>query len=321
MSIDRVLRSYLKLRHLQLLQVLDEVRNLRKAASLLGITQPAASKALAEIESAFGLALFHRSVAGTHPTAYGEIVVRFARTVLAEFDRTRDDLTNVVGGRAGRVMVAAMSVATGVLLPRSVALLKARSPRTTVLVEDGFLDTLLPRLRAGEFDMVISRLEPRWTTADLEAEPLYQDSLTVVASPHHPLVGVRKPGWRQLSTVPWIVPRAGAPIRLRLERTFSEQGLSMPRDVVEVTSLMSIAMMLRERPAVALLSDCVARDLAGMGVVRVLPVALPFDLAPVGLIRVRGKPVSPAGRLLIDCLHSAAEGVKRGERRGRTALG
>src|SRR5690606_15206515 len=84
-KLDRVLRSYLKLRHLRLLVLLDDTRSLRRAAALLGISQPATSKALSEIESAFGLQLFERSGGGTRPTLYGEVVVRFARNVLAEF--------------------------------------------------------------------------------------------------------------------------------------------------------------------------------------------------------------------------------------------
>ncbi len=56
-QIDRVLRSNLKLRHLQLLVALDEFRHLGKAAEFLSVTQPAVSKVLAEIEEAFRVRL------------------------------------------------------------------------------------------------------------------------------------------------------------------------------------------------------------------------------------------------------------------------
>src|SRR5688572_4495469 len=60
-QIDRVLRSNLKLKHLQLLVALDQFRHLGRAAEFLSLTQPAVSKTLAEIEKLFGLALFDRS--------------------------------------------------------------------------------------------------------------------------------------------------------------------------------------------------------------------------------------------------------------------
>ena len=53
-QIDRVLRSNLKLRHLQMLVALDQFRHLGRAAEFLSVTQPAVSKTLAEIESMFG---------------------------------------------------------------------------------------------------------------------------------------------------------------------------------------------------------------------------------------------------------------------------
>ena len=115
-QIDRVLRSNLKLRHLQMLVALDQFRHLGRAAEFLSVTQPAVSKTLAEIESMFGLPLFERSTRGTEPTAAGASVVRFARSVLAGFDRTRDEIAAEASGAIGRTSVGAMVAATPVLL-------------------------------------------------------------------------------------------------------------------------------------------------------------------------------------------------------------
>src|SRR5258708_8420643 len=68
-KIDRVLRSNLKLRHLQLLVALDQFRHLGRAAEFLAVTQPAVSKTLAEIERMLDMTLFERSTRGTEPTA------------------------------------------------------------------------------------------------------------------------------------------------------------------------------------------------------------------------------------------------------------
>src|SRR6476469_5693277 len=115
-QIDRVMRSNLKLRHLQPLVALDERRPVGRVAEFLSITQPAVSKALAESERMYGLSLFERSTRGTVPTAYGMSVVRFARSVLANHDRTRDEIAALASGAAGRTTVGAMVVATPVLL-------------------------------------------------------------------------------------------------------------------------------------------------------------------------------------------------------------
>jgi DNA-binding transcriptional LysR family regulator len=111
-DIDRVLRSNLKLRHLQLLVALDQFRHLGRASEFLSLTQPAVSKTLAEIERLFGVPLFERSTRGTEPTPYGNTVLRFARSVLADYERTRDELAAVAAGATGRVRVGAMVVAS-----------------------------------------------------------------------------------------------------------------------------------------------------------------------------------------------------------------
>lgn len=84
-----------------------------------------------------GMALFERSTRGTEPTAAGVSMVRFARSVLAGFERTRDEMAAEASGARGRTSVGAMVVATPVLLASAVERLKARSDQTTVMVEEG----------------------------------------------------------------------------------------------------------------------------------------------------------------------------------------
>ena len=180
-QIDRVLRSNLKLRHLQMLVALDQFRHLGRAAEFLSVTQPAVSKTLAEIESMFGLPLFERSTRGTEPTAAGASVVRFARSVLAGFDRTRDEIAAEASGAIGRTSVGAMVAATPVLLAPAIERLKALSSRTTVLIDEGDLTRLLPKLRLGELDLFVGRLEPGYASPDLETEALYDDPMAAVA--------------------------------------------------------------------------------------------------------------------------------------------
>lgn len=310
-KIDRALRSHLKLRHLQFLIVLDDLRHMGKAARTLGMTQSAASKALAEIEAAVGFGLFSRSVHGTRPTDYGERVILFARSVIADFQHTRDDLAALASGATGRVSVGTMGVATPILLSRSLRLLKSRSPGTTVFVDEGFLDGLLPRLRSGEFDFVLSRLEPRWIAPDLHGEALYEEPIAIVSAPSHALARKRKITWHELSREPWLVPRSGSPVRMKFDLTFMERGLDVPGNLIETTSLLGILCFVRERPAVALLTHSVARYFENAGMLKILPVAFPQPLSPVGIIALRGRRFSSGAELLIDSVRQVARLIVR----------
>src|SRR5256885_2547002 len=154
-KIDRVLRSNLKLRHLQLVVALDQSRHLGRAAEFLAVTQPAVSKTLAEIERMLDMTLFERSTRGTEPTAAGVSMVRFARSVLAGFERTRDEMAAEASGTRGRTSVGAMGVATPLLPAPAGEQLKARSAQTTVLGEEGGLPPLPPQLRLGRLGLFL----------------------------------------------------------------------------------------------------------------------------------------------------------------------
>lgn len=122
--LDRVLRSNIKLHHLQLVVALDQFRHLGRTAEFLSVSQPAVSKMLTEVENMLDLILFDRSAPGTEPTISGVAIVRFARSVLADYERTRDEIAAESSGAAGRTRVGSMVVALAVLLAGAVKLLK-----------------------------------------------------------------------------------------------------------------------------------------------------------------------------------------------------
>jgi DNA-binding transcriptional LysR family regulator len=305
-DIDRVLRSNLKLRHLQLLVALDQFRHLGRASEFLTVTQPAVSKTLNEIEKLFGLALFTRSTRGTEPTQQGDVVVRFARTVLADYERTRNELAAVSAGAAGRVSVGAMVVAMPVLLTRAVQLLKARSAQTTVLVEEGDLTRLLPRLRVGEIDLFVGRLEPGYASPDLENEALHDEAMCVVAHPAHPLAAKAKPSWAELSQVAWVMPPPWASSRIKLNQMFYKHKLDPPADIVETASFLATLSFVETRQAVAFWARSVALHAQAQGLVKVLAVKVPIELPPVGIITLRGRRTTPSAEQLMACLREAA---------------
>nr|WP_277931681.1 MULTISPECIES: LysR substrate-binding domain-containing protein [unclassified Pseudomonas] len=311
-DIDRVLRSNLKLKHLQLVVALDEFRHLGRSAEFLSLTQPAVSKSLAEVEKMFGLELFIRSTRGTRPTAYGEQVVRFARSVLVDFDRTCDDIASVASGGAGRIRVGAMVVATPGLLAGAVSRLKLSSPHTTVSIEEGDLTRLLPRLRTGELDFIVGRLEPGYSSPDLETEALYTDAMRVVVAADHPLAAVAKPTWHHLATLPWVVPPAWASSRVKLNQMFYKHKLQPPADIIETSSFLVMMAFMRDRSCVCFVATKVAHYLESVGLGHALPLEVPIELPSVGIILLRNGLRTPVAGTLIDALHEKARDI-RGE--------
>lgn len=314
-QIDRVLRSNMKLRHLQLMVALDEFRHVGRTAEFLSVSQPAVSKMLGEVEKMMEATLFERSTRGTEPTPAGRALVRFARSVLADYERTRDEMAAAARGVAGRTRVGSMVVALPTLLLPAIELLKQESAQATVLVHEGDLTHLLPKLRLGELDLFVGRLEPGYAAPDLETEVLYEEPMTIVVRPDHALARLRAVTWADLATVPWVVPPPWASLRVKLEQQFFRHRLQPPKDIMETASFLGQVSAIGTRSAAALMAGSVAAHFEAQGLVRRLKLPVPVELPPVGLITARGRQVTPITQRLIEALRATAQPAAARSRR------
>ncbi|WP_439687893.1 LysR family transcriptional regulator [Cupriavidus oxalaticus] len=305
-KIDRALRSNIKLRHLQLLVALDEFRHLGRTAEFLSVSQPAVSRVLTEVEKMLGLTLFTRSTRGTEPTPAGESLVRFARSVLAQYEQTRDEIAAVQSGASGRVQVGSMGAALPVLLARAVGLLKDRHAHATVLVEEGDLTHLLPKLRLRELDLIVGRLEPGYAAPDLVTEALYDEPMVVVVRRGHKLARKTRPGWADLAAMPCVLPPPWASLRVKIEQAFYRYGLHPPQDVIETSSYLALSTFVVQRGAAGFMAASAAHSMQDDDRLQVLNMEVPVELPPVGIITLRERAPSISADQLLACLRQAA---------------
>lgn len=95
----------LRLRHFRLLIAIDDHGSVQKAAEAVALTQPGATKALQEIESAMGEQLFIRNHRGLEPNELGHCVIRYARLVMTDMQHLREEMKGVLEGVGGRLSI------------------------------------------------------------------------------------------------------------------------------------------------------------------------------------------------------------------------
>jgi DNA-binding transcriptional LysR family regulator len=198
-----------------------------------------------------------------------------------------------------------------VLLARAVTMVKQRAAQAMVLVEEGDLTHLLPKLRLGELDLFVGRLEPGYAAPDLVAEPLYNEPMVPVVKAGHPLAAKAKPGWADLAAMPCVMPPPWASLRVKLEQQFHKHGLQPPTDLVETASFLALLTFMTERDAAGFMARSVARHFERQGVVAILPLAVRVELPLVGLMTVRGRAATAATAQLMACLRTAATRITR----------
>ena len=168
----RFVRTHLKTRQLVLLVELGRHGSILHAAQAAHLTQPAASRLLADLEDALGVKLFERLPRGVAPTWYGEVMIRRAGAALAELDAGHQEVMELLSGLSGRVAVGAVLTPSTTLLPAAVCLLKLRQPRVHIAVSVDTSKILIQHLRNGELDLVIGRVLDSESAAQLSFEPL-----------------------------------------------------------------------------------------------------------------------------------------------------
>lgn len=312
----RRLASRLRFRHLQLLLALEEGGSLRAAAQALNFTQPALSKALAEIEGAFGLPLFTRTARGLTPTPQGAAAVRGARLLLHELEHVREEATAAARAAAVVRIGAPPFVAHG-HLPAVIARLAASTPRVHVELLEERVPLLMDALAEGRVDALVTSYPPPapgGSAGALRYEKLFDTDYAVIAPPSHPLAGVRRVDWPTLARHDWILPGRSSMVRRMVEDTFMRGGAMPPLPVVESTSpvtnvqLVAAGIGLGVVPLATLLH-------AGQGLVVRIPATPAIGAGPVGLIW-RAGPDNPRLSLVREALAALTVPQMRARRRG-----
>lgn len=303
------IRARLKNRQLLLLVALEEEGNIHRAAEVLNMTQPAASKLLKDLEDALGVQLFERLPRGMRPTWYGETMIRHARMALASLSQAHDEIEALKAGRFGQVSVGAITAPGMTLLPPAVALVKQEHPTLRVSLQIETSDVLMERLAQGKLDMAVSRLFERHDKSDLRYEALVEEPVSAVARPGHPLLGVPRLGLRDVVGAGWIVPPAGSVLRHRFELMFHEEGLEAPSNLIETTALLFMTKMLQQSDLLSVVASDVARYYAQHGLVALLPIQLPCKMDSFGLVTRSDRLFSPAAKVMLKALKSAAASV------------
>ena len=284
----------LRLRHIELLDVLGTVSSMRLASEQLNLSQPAVSKMLHEIEAVFGVVLFERSRLGITATAVGETAVRQARIIRSEVEVTAEAVAATAAGRSRVLRLGTLTVTA--VVPKAILSLRAAHPDAVVKIHEGAVDELVSLLLANELDCVVGALSPGLVSdkmlAHLSARPIALDRLCIVASPQRTLAAPGQVAWTDLADANWVLPPLNTLLRQTFVAACLQRGMAPPAPVVETLSPLTLSHLLRADAS--LLGIMRSEQMRGEQLVaslRELPVFDRVELPPLSLLTRR----SPLG--------------------------
>lgn len=184
-----------------------ECGSLRKASKAIGITQPALTLSIKQLEEEFNASLFERGPSGVRPTAMCEKLVVRARLMLAEERRIVHELTEAE--RHPRLAVGIHPVLVSEWLTHTLRSFIDQSPPIDLWVRDGYTTQLMDMLSAGDLDFAFCGVPADFSDEAFEFEPLFRRNYAIVARTDHAIFAGKGNGghtWAQLSAYDKIDP-------------------------------------------------------------------------------------------------------------------
>ena len=298
------LLNRLRMRQVALLLAIGQHRTLRAAAAQLGLTQPAATKMLQELESAMGHALFDRVGRGLQLTAAGHCVLAYFEGLQGHFDALTRELGELEQGSAGKLCIGSIMAASPAVLTQALIRLKALYPLLTIEITVDTSDRLSDALRRGDLDLVIGRV-PDTNAGAFSFSPIAEEALSIVASPQHPLAGQARVAWAELLAYPWILQPHGSPMREVMEHEFKNQRSPLPRGLIETASILTTTNLIGNSDMLAVMHTEVAERYEAHGLLACLRYTVRQRLSVYGTIAARDRPAGPAATQLMQFLRSA----------------
>ncbi|MED1469710.1 LysR family transcriptional regulator [Bacillus salipaludis] len=159
----------------QLLSVLAQEMNMRKASERLFVSQPALSQRLQTIEKDWGTKLFIRSQKGLALTPSGEQVIQFVNEILKKEEKVRESIHSLQGGVSGTLKIAVASIVGQNWLPQVLKQFIDTYPQAKISLVTGWSSEILKCLHDDQVHIGIIRGTPDWKGAKIHlfSDPLY----------------------------------------------------------------------------------------------------------------------------------------------------
>ncbi|MBL8334406.1 MAG: LysR family transcriptional regulator [Rubrivivax sp.] len=273
-----------------------ETGNFRRAAESIHLSQPAFSRRIDKLEQALGVRLLERTTRRVALTAVGRDFARKTAAWLDELDGTLLALRGIAPARLDEVSIACVPSAVYYYVSQVIRRYRERYPRLRVRIHDAGASEVLDVVARGDADFglnFIGSQEP-----DIDFQPLARERFVAACRRDHPLARRRRIGWAELAAHDVIAVSKSSGNRLLLDQALAGSA-RRPEAIYEAEHVTTLLGLVE----------------AGLGVAAVPSLAMPAKDHPLlvsvplhdpevtrvlGLIRKRGRSLSPAAQQLYD---------------------
>jgi DNA-binding transcriptional LysR family regulator len=306
----------LKLRELHILFTVARCGSMAKAAAHLGISQPAVSQAIADLETAVRLPLFERNPHGVTTTIYGEALMK--RGVEA-FDALKEGLREIAylaDPESGKISIGCPESLAAGFLPAIIDRFSRRHPGVEFHIIEANSATLEFReLRDRNLDVMLGRVTKTLgdDLDDVNIEFLFDDPFSVVAGQISPWAHRPKIDLAELINEQWIMAPSNNVVRSLLMDAFRARGLAAPKIAIASNSMHVRMHLVATGRFLTVLASSFLRHNADRWSLKVLPIDFGVQQFPVAIATLKGRVLSPAVKHFIEDARIVARSISTKE--------
>ncbi len=299
-----------RLRDLHALSAVVQSGSMAKAAKVLGVTQPAVSQMIADLESALRVRLLDRSPRGVVATAYGNILLRRSRAALDEIKQGIQEIEFLTDKGSGQVRIGCPESISSAVVPPIAEVFFRRYPKAVVDVDDvnfGRLEPVFDR----RIDLAIARggrgFAEQDVSDDYNVETLFEDELVLVAGSQSRWFNRRKIDLADLVNERWILTAPGIWNHMLVSEAFRARGLQMPTISMRTLSVHLRTNLVANGDFITALPRSVLHLYAARFSLKALPFDFPARPWPVSIITLKNRSLGPLVERFIECAYDVAK--------------
>ncbi len=294
------------LRRLEIFVKVVELGSFSRAADALALTQPTVSEHLRALEDELGVRLVDRLGRGAVATRGGQLLLGYARRMMALATEARQAIDQFQGRVSGELVIGGSTIPGEYVLPALAGRFKEKHQHISLTLLIGSTRAVIEWVEEGRVEVAVVGARP--TQRALVARELMPDELVVVVAAGHPWASRRSVTLAELEREPLVERERGSGSRDALERALAQHGLDLRRFRIagEIGSTQAIKQAVRARVGVALISHRAVEDECRAGLVHCVKVKDLRVSRAFYLVTHRERTRSPLARAFVQFLESEA---------------
>jgi LysR family transcriptional regulator of abg operon len=302
----------MQLRHVTAVVAVADTGSMRVGAARVGISQPALTKTIREIEAIAGVALFQKTVRGSILTDAGKVFLSRARSIVEEIRRTQEEMDHLAGVRQGSVTVG-LSVGAALLSGAAIETFMRNHPDVQICIIEGLFDELVNGVRQGKLDFSVGGLSSIKSDDHIRVDTLFENRVVPAVRRGHPLA--RAKSFSELADCEWAVTNDDPSYIANFSNHFAKLGLPAPRIRLRSESFFALLELIPRTDLVLAISHTLLRHPVATRYLQPVAVKESCPTARFSLARKADVPLTPHAAALARLITKATAEVRRQELR------